>query len=121
MGGDGYMQNALAILIKEGELKRHLKKAKKIYHHRRDFLDALLKEKLYPYISYTLPTGGMAIYIKLLPKYRVNGLKELHLPRIVKVYQEQNAFRFGFASMNEEELKTAVDTLENTLERNKFS
>lgn len=121
VGGDGYMQNALAILIKEGELKRHIKKAKKIYHHRRDFLNVLLKEKLHPYISYTLPTGGMAIYIKLLPTYSASGLKELHLLRIVKVYEEQNAFRFGFASMNEEELKEAVDILENTLGRNNFS
>lgn len=31
VGGDGYMQNALAALIGNGELKRHLKKAKKCY------------------------------------------------------------------------------------------
>lgn len=37
VGGDGYMQNALATLIEEGELKRHLNKAQKIYHQRRDF------------------------------------------------------------------------------------
>lgn len=115
IGGDGYMQNALAILIKEGELKRHLKKAKKIYHHRRDFLDVLLKEKLHKYISYTLPTGGMAIYIKLRPEYSVDHLKETQLLKILKVYNEQNAFRFGFASMNEEELKAAVNALEQKL------
>ncbi|WP_227871583.1 PLP-dependent aminotransferase family protein [Flavobacterium kingsejongi] len=57
VGGDGYMQNALAALIKEGELKRHLKKSKKCYHQRRDFLDVLLKEKLGNYVSYTVPTA----------------------------------------------------------------
>ena len=39
VGGDGYMQNALASLIKNGELKRHLKRALKAYHFRRDFLN----------------------------------------------------------------------------------
>ena len=117
VGGDGYMQNALAILIKDGELKRHLKKAKKIYHQRRDFLDGLLTEKLHKYISYTLPTGGMAIWIKLLPQYPVGQLKEIPQLKIVRVYKEQNAFRFGFASMEETELKTAVNALEKKLSR----
>jgi GntR family transcriptional regulator / MocR family aminotransferase len=115
VGGDGYMQNALAILIKDGELKRHLKKAKKIYHERRDLLDALLTEKLHKYISYTLPTGGMAIWIKLLPPYPVSQLKEIPQLKIGRVYKEQNAFRFGFASMEEAELKTAVNALEKQL------
>jgi len=115
VGGDGYMQNALAILIKEGELKRHLKKAKKVYHQRRDFLDGLLTEKLNQYISYTLPTGGMAIWIKLLPQYPVSRLQEIPKLKIVRVYAAQNAFRFGFASMDEDELKAAVNALEKKL------
>src|SRR5690606_18367955 len=85
VSGDGYMQNALAFLIKEGELKRHLKKAKKIYHGRRDFLDVLLKEKLGKYVSYTLPTGGMAIWLKVRSDLSVIQLYsniKLHIIRI---------------------------------------
>ncbi|BDQ13278.1 MocR-like pyridoxine biosynthesis transcription factor PdxR [Sediminibacterium sp. TEGAF015] len=117
VGGDGYMQNALATLIKEGELKRHLKKAKKCYHGRRDFLDALMKEKLGKYVSYTLPTGGMSIWIKLNPDYSIARLVANTQFKIIRWNAEQNAFRFGFASMDEKELTQAVEALKMELEK----
>ncbi|MCI3937195.1 PLP-dependent aminotransferase family protein [Chryseobacterium aahli] len=115
VGGDGYMQNALATLIKEGELKRHLRKAKKIYHQRRDFLDALLKEKLGKYVSYTLPTGGMAVWITLNKGFSVEQLQSNKALQIVRLDNELNSFRFGFASMNEIELQLAVNAIEKLL------
>lgn len=115
VGGDGYMQNALAKLIREGELKRHLKKAKKCYHQRRDFLELLLKEKLGKYLSFTVPSGGMAVWIKLRPDFPVSELAAGYRFRIVRIDQEQNAFRFGFASLDETELGLAVELLEKRL------
>lgn len=115
VSGDGYMQNALAFLIKEGELKRHLKKAKKIYHQRRDFLDVLLKEKLDKYVSYTLPTGGMAIWITFNKEFDVEQLQSNKVLNIVRMDTELNSFRFGFASMNEEELRLAVNEISDIL------
>ncbi|MBV8325189.1 PLP-dependent aminotransferase family protein [Chryseobacterium sp.] len=117
IGGDGYMQNALAIVIKEDELTRHIKKSKKCYHKRRDFLDALLREKLGKYISYTLPTGGMAIWIILNADFSVIRLAKSPLITITRWDAEQNAFRFGFASLNETELEQAVDLLKTELEK----
>lgn len=118
VGGDGYMQNALAILIKEGELKRHLKKAKKCYHGRRDFLDKLLKEKLSKYLSYTLPSGGMAIWIKLGAEFSISKLKSYPNFQIIGIDSKNNAFRFGFASLDEMELQQAVAFLANCLHSN---
>lgn len=117
VGGDGYMQNAVAFLIREGELKRHLKKAKKIYHQRRDFLDALLKNRLSPYISYALPSGGMAFWIRLSPEYPVRHLIEIPQLKILRTDEKLNAFRFGFASMDEKELEITVDFLKTALDR----
>ena len=117
VGGDGYMQNALAMLIKEGELKRHLKKAKKCYHERRDFLDALFKEKLSEYVSYILPTGGMAIWLKLKPDFPIAQVAATKQFKIIRWNMEQNAFRFGFASMNEIELVQAVEALKMELQK----
>lgn len=117
VGGDGYMQNSLATLIQEGELKRHLNKAKKIYHQRRDFLDSLLKKQLSKYISYSLPSGGMAIWICLKKEYSVNKLRPTNELKIIRIDNELNAFRFGFASMNEDELILAVNALENLLKK----
>jgi GntR family transcriptional regulator/MocR family aminotransferase len=117
VGGDGYMQNALASLIKGGELKRHLKKAKKTYQQRRDFLDNLLKEKLAPYISYTLPTGGMAIWIKLNANLSVEKLISNPKLKVLRIDKKQNAFRFGFASMDEKELEQTIDFLQSEFKK----
>ncbi len=114
-GGDGYMQNALASLIKGGDLTRHLKRAKKCYHQRRDYLDTLLKDKLSKYVSYTLPTGGMAMWIKLLPDYPVSILKSTPGLQVKRIDLEENAFRFGFASLDENELELSVSMLEKAL------
>lgn len=116
VGGDGYMQNALAALIRDGELKRHLKKAKKCYHQRRDFLDGLLKTHLAPYISYSLPSGGMAIWIRLNDGYSVLRFKNVSRFQITRIDETGNAFRFGFASLNEPELLDAVVFLKTILE-----
>jgi len=115
VGGDGYMQNALAELIKTGELKRHLKKAKKIYHHRRDFLNDLLQSQLSDYISFTLPNGGMAVWITLKKDYSVKQLQNTHLLKIIRTDEESNAFRLGFASMNEQEMEVTIDLLHHLL------
>lgn len=117
VGGDGYMQNALAELIKTGELKRHLNKAKKIYHQRRDFLNNLLQSQLSEYISFTLPTGGMAFWITLKKEFSVTQLQNTPLLKIIRTDEESNAFRFGFASMNEQEMIIAVNTLYNLLKK----
>lgn len=113
-GGDGYMQNSLATLINEGELKRHLKKAKKCYLKRRDYLDQLLNEHLAKYISYTLPTGGMAIWIKLNPDFPVAAMTKYNL-KINRLDSTQNAFRFGFASLDEKELEMTVKALKENI------
>ncbi|WP_343624147.1 PLP-dependent aminotransferase family protein [Flavobacterium lindanitolerans] len=115
-GGDGYMQNALAELIKNGDLSRCLKKTKKSYHQRRDYLDALLKKHLGDSVSYSLPDGGMAIWIKINPTFSVNKLESVPQLHIKRIHTQENAFRFGFASMNEPELEEAVLCLKAVLE-----
>ncbi|MGG5508097.1 MULTISPECIES: PLP-dependent aminotransferase family protein [unclassified Myroides] len=116
VGVDGYMQNALAELIRQGELKRHLKKAKKCYFFRRDYLDELLQVHLKSYVEYQLPTGGMAIWLTLKAPYQIKQLVEHPQLAIKRIDVELNAFRFGFASMNERELEQAVLTLKEVLD-----
>ncbi|MBW3520426.1 PLP-dependent aminotransferase family protein [Flavobacterium sp. NKUCC04_CG] len=114
IGGDGYMQDALAVLIADSELKRHVKKAKKTYQLRREYLTHLLNTELYPYISFDNPSGGMAMWIILHREISVHSLQkkasEFHL-QINEINKTHNAFRFGFASLNERELDTTVAIL----------
>ena len=111
VGGDGYMQNALASLIKNGELKRHLKRALKAYHFRRDFLNELLEKKLGKYVQYNIPSGGMAFWIELKALYKIKDLVKDSQLKIKRWDEALNAFRFGFASMNEQELTITVTYL----------
>lgn len=114
IGGDGYMQDALAGLIREGELKRHLKKSKRIYQLRKDHLDQLLREQLSPYISYRIPSGGMAIWVGVDPQYPLFQLRQLALTlglQINDINETHNAFRFGFASLHEKDLSSAIAIL----------
>ena len=111
VGGYGYMQNALASLIKNGELKRHLKRALKAYHFRRDFLNELLEKKLGKYVQYNIPSGGMAFWIELKALYKIKDLVKDPQLKIKRWDEALNAFRFGFASMNEQELTITVTYL----------
>ncbi|RXM39122.1 PLP-dependent aminotransferase family protein [Chryseobacterium sp. CH21] len=108
IGGDGYMQNALAELIKNGDLGRHLKKTKKCYHQRRDYLNRLLHEHLSRYVSFSLPDGGLSVWIQLKHPYSIHTLKMSSQLQINRICEEENSFRFGFASMNEKELEEAI-------------
>lgn len=117
VGVDGYMQNALAELIKLGELKRHIKKAKKCYFSRRDYLDQLLQEHLSKQVVYTLPSGGMAIWVVLKEPHLLNVVLNHPQLSIKQSDVTLNAFRFGFASMNEKELEQAVLLLKEIVEK----
>lgn len=118
IGGDGYMQDALAGLIREGELKRHLKKSKRTYQIRKDQLDQLLCEHLSPYITYRIPSGGMAIWICVDQQYPILQLRQLALTlglQINDINETHNAFRFGFASLHEKDLGFAIAILKKCL------
>jgi len=114
VSGDIYLQDALAILIKEGEIKRHLKRAKKIYHQRRDFLDRQIRLHLQEYVTYKVPPGGMAIWVSLYSDLSILKLAQLastyHL-QINDIDEEENAFRFGFASLSERDIQATVEIL----------
>ncbi|WP_270087489.1 MocR-like pyridoxine biosynthesis transcription factor PdxR [Sphingobacterium sp. SYP-B4668] len=114
VSGDIYLQDALAKLVKEGEIKRHLKRAKKIYHQRRDLLDQLMHQQLSPYINYIVPSGGMAIWVKLRSDLSIQTLARLaatHRLQINDIDEQEHAFRFGFASLNDQDIKAAVHIL----------
>ncbi len=62
--GDNMLEAAVAILFRDGDLKRHLKKAQKTYHHRRDVFCEMLKTELGHAVEFDKPTGGMAVWAK---------------------------------------------------------
>jgi GntR family transcriptional regulator/MocR family aminotransferase len=116
--GDMLMEQALAELLEEKEIQRHLKKALKIYQERRDHFGNLLLEHLGEELSFVSPPGGLSIWTRWNPKLNLmriskNCLKHnLHLPQEL-LYQtgQFTAMRLGFGNLTEAELEEAVSIL----------
>jgi GntR family transcriptional regulator/MocR family aminotransferase len=61
--GDLAVERAVAEIIEDGLLARHTRKMRRLYHERRDTLARALEEKI-PSLSFTLPSGGLAIWAR---------------------------------------------------------
>jgi GntR family transcriptional regulator/MocR family aminotransferase len=117
--GDLPLEHALASLIADGAIKRHARKARRIYHRRRDHLASLLNEHLADVADFTLPAGGLAIWLRLKPgliaadwamNAAARGLAVLSGDRFaLEVTQAPEAFRLGFAHLDEKELQRAIE------------
>ena len=119
--GDPIMEHALAEMIEEGELQRHLKKAVKIYKARRDLFCNLLEEKLGRYVKFKIPEGGMTVWVKFDKKIDMHMLSQkllsngLYLETEKEFIMKNNAARLGFASLNEAEISRAMNILEKVV------
>lgn len=112
------MEMALAELLEEGEIQRHLKKALKIYHERRDVFCTLLNTHLHELVSFSAPPGGLAIWtqwdakLNLMRISKECALRGLYLPQTL-LYQTGSvtAMRLGFGNLSVEEMTRSVQLL----------
>ncbi|MEN5115317.1 PLP-dependent aminotransferase family protein [Brevundimonas diminuta] len=126
--GDLPLERALARLIDDGDLGRHARKARKIYEQRRDLLCAEIAARLDDAVAFDKPAGGLALWLRVNPDVDAaawaaeaerSGLilthgRQLQLEPGPKGSPAANAFRIGFASLDETELVRAVDRLKAT-------
>ncbi|MBD0831081.1 PLP-dependent aminotransferase family protein [Aestuariibaculum sp. TT11] len=116
--GDLIQEQMLAELIYEGEIHRLIKKNIVNYKSRRDTLCKYLKDYFGSVIQFEIPSGGLAIWVQFEPKISLVTLtreaekQDLFIPKTI-LYQDKNtcAIRFGFGSLNEEEIKAVVEKL----------
>ncbi|MFS2157515.1 PLP-dependent aminotransferase family protein [Pseudomonas sp. Pseusp122] len=118
--GDAIMQQMLADLINDGELTKHLRRVSKEYRRRRETLQRCLHEAFGERISVQEPEGGLALWVRFAESIDVDQLVEraLTLDLVVRGGRQfspedrpENALRLGFASLNEEEIRRAVQRL----------
>lgn len=122
--GDLPLEHAIADLIADGTIRRHARKARRIYQCRRDHLATLLAHHLADVADFTLPPGGLAIWLRLRAglsaetwaiKAARRGLSLL--PGVefeLDTARPTEAFRLGFASLDERDLDRAVSILSQT-------
>lgn len=122
--GDFMMEAALAALIDNGELSRHIKRSKKIYAARLETTANKLRTQLGHALSFDEPQGGMALWLRFRENYPLGKIlskaaaQQLHL--LGSAYfkghnTDYNSIRFGFASLTDTELERAIHILENIL------
>jgi len=123
--GNTALEKALAVLLREGIIRRHLKKALKEYRSRRDLFCQLLTEKLLDHVEFSQPEGGLAVWVKFRAAIPILSLRPIAMKNgllISKtVFQDQvgttiNAIRMGFASLRAEEMEEALDHLKDSIE-----
>lgn len=117
--GDSLLELGIADLYEDGTIARHIKKSVKKYHHRRNHFCELLKTKLGNRISFSIPDGGMAVWVKFLDadlptvsrKVLKKGLIVGDGKRYNSTEKNYNATRMGFASLTIEEQNKAIGIL----------
>ncbi len=119
--GDLPLELALSDLLADGTIKRHARKARRIYHARRDFLAEQLQNVLGHDGQFTLPAGGLAIWFRLnhgldaqqwaenAARCGLSVLPGAHFE--LDKSKAPAAFRLGFASLTEAEIARAVQIL----------
>jgi GntR family transcriptional regulator/MocR family aminotransferase len=121
--GDTLMEVAIAQLYKNGIIERHIKKAVKLYHERRDYFCRQLKDRIGEYISFKVPDGGMAVWTKfngvdlklITEKAAKKGLAMNNSELFNTGTKDYNATRLGFASLSLKEQDWVIEILKDSI------
>jgi GntR family transcriptional regulator/MocR family aminotransferase len=122
--GDPVTEAAAAELMVSGALKSHTRKVLRIYAQRRECLAAALLAQLGDAITFTMPQGGLALWVNFASSIDVPALAAAGLAAGVGIMPGQafatnghktNGVRLGFGSMDETELQDAVNRLKRAI------
>lgn len=89
--GNNITELALADLMQRGEIKRHIRKMKKIYQLRRDHALAEFQRVFAETVHIQPPAGGMALWVKFQKTFtqdQLINLKEFNIDTEHKFKQE---------------------------------
>jgi len=126
MQGDHVLECAVADLLEAGEIQRHIRRVRREYRVRRDMLVAALTKHLGDRVTFAVPAGGIAIWVKAVKGINVDkwaATARRHGAVVVtaaafSLDRRPHPFlRLGFASLNGEELQEGVRRLEASCPR----
>ena len=115
--GDLATEAAVATLIEDGELQRHVARVRRVLADRREILASSLRRSFGEGVEFTVPPGGMALWVHLRSSRDVEQWARRSLQHGVSWYAgrryafdgEPKPFaRLSFAWLNERELPEAV-------------
>ncbi|ROI05902.1 PLP-dependent aminotransferase family protein [Chryseobacterium sp. G0240] len=117
--GDVIMEQAVLQLIREGAVKKHIKKATSYYKNKRDFVYQLLEKHLKPVADFNIPEGGLAFWIVLKSKLDWDTVTASLLEKNIRIIHpkqyssnhEVNGFRLSYGSLSEEQLEHSIKVM----------
>ena len=117
--GDAVGETAVAELLGDGELTRHIRRMRRIYAQRRAVMVGALRQNLSEFITFDVPPGGMALWARLADGLDADACASAAADRGVLVQpssrftdaRDVHALRIGFASLPEARLEEAVRRL----------
>ena len=121
--GDSIMEQAVLQLIKDGTVKRHIKKATLHYKSKRDLIAKLIKIHLKNMATFSIPEGGLAFWIvpnnevdweQISKKLQRKGIKII-TPDHYSFDKTVNGIRLGYGSLSEKELEEGIIALAKVL------
>lgn len=121
--GNNITELALADLMQRGEIKRHIRKMKKIYQLRRDHALTEFSRVFSGDVQIQPPAGGMALWVKFqksFTKEQALRLDELNMDTEHKFRQDDSSnrcIRFGFAALSEKEITSLIEKLNEVLNK----
>jgi GntR family transcriptional regulator/MocR family aminotransferase len=118
--GDRVLESAVAELLEDGEVQRHVRRVRRIYHVRRDATAALLKNELGDAVSVVKPVGGTAFWVRVAADVDLDRWRRVAADRDVIIETgDRFAFdgrplpyiRIGYAGYRETEMAEAIRLL----------
>jgi GntR family transcriptional regulator/MocR family aminotransferase len=113
--GDVVMERSVLELVESGELKRHIRRARKVYQERLEYIDDLITAKLKDKVMYKRPNGGLALWMTMDRDIRRElALRGINAP-VFALTDGRWGIRVGYASMKKEEMELLVGALHELL------
>lgn len=118
--GDHAVERAIADLLEDGEVQRHARRMRRIYQERRDLLANALRKHLGGALEFTVPSGGIAMWLRVAEDLDVDAWVERAAEKKLSVHagrryafdgRSRPYLRVCFASLNDREIREAVTRL----------
>ncbi|MBV1834357.1 aminotransferase-like domain-containing protein [Novacetimonas pomaceti] len=118
--GNILTEDAAALLMSEGELRRHARKAARAYAARREFFATSIQTLFGEHVTFRMPAGGLAFWVRF-PDMRILDRIERNATREGLRFAPSHSYsvtgkacdglRLGFGSRTEKEARKALEML----------
>ncbi len=118
--GDAVMEQAVAELLEEGDIRRHARRALSVYRERRDWMARCLDQYLGDKVTYQKPEGGLAYWVAFPPGVALGQLVRVLATKGVQITpcgdysftgEPLHGLRLGFASLSPDEIEEGIKTI----------